>query len=670
MSSAMGRAASLSVILVVLIAGIGDSRASVLEPGWTETPWLSADASITSMAWAPDGSGRLFLTDKYGEILIVHDGPPPSLSATPFATVSPLFDDSECGLLGIAFDPDFLNNGYVYVFATVSSSEQQIIRYTASGDVGGSKTVVVAGLPTGGIWHDGGALGFGRDGKLYWAIGDLGNGIGVDADLGSLASKVGRANRDGSVPADNPFVDGAGGNNDYIFARGFRNPFTFTFQPDTGKLWVDVAGSQYEQVFSVDTADHGGWNNYENNQPAGYLTPVIKYRTNSTDTRNLLASGGAVRSGGVATFTTTSTHGFRQGEKIAIAGVSDGSFNGAFYVAATPSGTAFTISQVGANASSGGGTATTQDQGGAITGGAFYDATGAPPAYRGNFFYGDFNSGRIMRAVVGPGGVASVDYFATDVSGSIDVSVGPDGALYYVNYDGQIYRAAYNATAQEIIVSQRHLWMDEGGRSLFNIRLALAPPGNVTVNVARTSGSGVVDVWTGASLSFTPSNYATPQPVTIQAAAGTGTDAALFTVSSAGLTSQTVTVNVMADVALGSTVPGRVPDTSAPGVALTVRRNASNPAHLDLDWAPSCGAPSDYSVHEGILGVWYSHQAVLCTTHGATAATITPGPSSRYYLIVPLDRALEGSYGAGSSESERPPSTATCRADRDTTSCP
>ncbi len=660
------RAAASFVILLVLIAGLRDSDASVLDPAWTEAPWVSADSSITGMAWSPDGSGRLFLTSKFGEIRIVTAGPPPSLSSTPFATVSPLFTDSECGLLGIAFDPDFLNNGHVYVFATVSSSEQQIIRYTASGDVAIDKTVVVAGLPTDGIWHDGGAVGFGRDGRLYWAIGDLGNGVGVDADLTMLASKVGRANRDGSVPADNPFVDGAGGKNDFIFARGFRNPFTFTFQPDTGRLWVNVAGSEYEQIFAVDTGDHAGWDDYENDQPAGYRTPIIKYRTNGTDTRSLLSSGGAVRSGGVATFTTSSTHGFRQGEKITIAGVSDASFNGAFYVAATPTSTSFTVPQSGADASSGGGSATTQNQGGAITGGAFYDATGAPPAYRGNFFYGDYNSGRIMRAVVGPGGVTSVDSFATGVSESIDVSVGPDGALYYVGYDGQVFRAAWNPTAQGLVVSQQHLWMDEGGRSLFHVSLALAPPGNVTVNIGRAPGSGDVNVTSGSSLAFTPSNYATPQPVTLQAASGSGTDAAVFTVASAGLPFQTVTVNVMSDPAAGGDLPGRVLDSAV----LTVRRNGSNPASLDLDWTPACGAPSDYSLHEGTLGIWYSHRAVVCTTQGGTAATITPGPSNHYYLIAPLDRTREGSYGAGPSGIERPPSTVPCRARRDTTSCP
>ena len=198
------------------------------------------------------------MTQKGGIVRIVNFGPPPTLVATPFATVTPIQTTSECGLIGIAFDPDFMTNGYVYFFVTVSASEQQIIRYTDSGGVGIDKTTIVPGLPTVGANHDGGSVGVGRDGKLYWGIGDNGSGIGVDLDLTLLASKIGRANRDGSIPADNPFDDGAGPNNDYIFARGFRNPFTATFQPTTGTLWVDVAGTSYEQIFAVEAGEHAG----------------------------------------------------------------------------------------------------------------------------------------------------------------------------------------------------------------------------------------------------------------------------------------------------------------------------------------------------------------------------------------------------------------------------
>src|SRR5690606_29251505 len=120
----------------------------------------------------------------------------------------------------------------------------------------------------------------------------------------SLAAKVSRVNRDGSIPSDNPFADGAGLNNELIYARGFRNPFTMTFRPATSDLWLNVVGDGYEQIFLVDRGSHGGYNDYENNQPAAnYLSPVIAYRTNGTDTRNITATG-ATRSANVATFTT------------------------------------------------------------------------------------------------------------------------------------------------------------------------------------------------------------------------------------------------------------------------------------------------------------------------------------------------------------------------------
>ena len=170
---------------------------------FTETPFaIVAGGDITGIAWAPDGSNRLFVTRKGGEVRIVKNG---ALLATPFATVT-VFTGSECGLIGMAFDPGFVTNGYVYFFATVSSSEQQILRYTAVGDIGTNRTVIVAGLPTIGANHDGGAVGFGPDGMLYWAIGDLGNGTGVNANLTSLAAKVGRAHPNGAVPNDNPFI--------------------------------------------------------------------------------------------------------------------------------------------------------------------------------------------------------------------------------------------------------------------------------------------------------------------------------------------------------------------------------------------------------------------------------------------------------------------------------
>jgi glucose/arabinose dehydrogenase len=540
--------------MLMLAAGLGlfaqsQAAATVLDTNFQQTVFAGVGSQTTGMAWAPDGSKRLFVSRKTGQIQIIKNG---VVLPTPFATLSPIYLNSECGLIGICFDPNFIANGYVYVFVTVSSTQQQIIRYKAVGDVGTEKKILVAGLPTNGNNHDGGGIGVGPDGKLYWAIGDLGNGTGVDGNMTSLAAKVGRANLDGSVAVDNPFVDGPGGTNDYIWARGFRNPFTFTFQPYTGELWVNCVGTSYEQIFLVNATDHAGYNDYENNQPAGFITPKIKYRTNGQDTRNVAPATGAARVGGIVTFTTTGTHGFRQGEKITITNVVDGSFNGTIYVASVPSATTFTAVQAGLDATSGGGTATTLYQGGCVTGGCFYDSTAIPAAYQGNLFYGDLNSSLLMRATLSPlNEVMTVDLFANNVSQPIDMSVGPDGALYSVIYNGTIYRLAYtNHSSQKIIVTPTETRTMEGGGTAVTVCLATQPAGNVDINIARTSGSAGIDVYEGATLTFTPTNWSVPQPVRFQAIVdGDSTNSlAEFTVSSTGLASQTVMVHAL-DVA-------------------------------------------------------------------------------------------------------------------------
>ncbi|NBD08906.1 PQQ-dependent sugar dehydrogenase [Corallococcus silvisoli] len=530
--------------------------------GFTETNYSSSSLTpATGMAWAPDGSGRLFVTLKNGVVRTVamKDG---ALETQPgnttlvtrlFATEPAVHTNSECGLIGIAFDPNYVVNRYVYFFVTVSATEQRIVRYTDANGTGTARTEVVTQLPTAGNNHDGGGIGFGADGKLYWSIGDLGNGTGVNADLTSLAAKVSRANLDGTPVNDNPFNDGVGPNNEYIWARGFRNPFTFTFHPRTGRLWVNSVGTGYEQVFAVNRGEHAGYNAYENNQPANFITPLIKYRTNGVDTRNLTATG-AVRSGGVTTFTTTGAHGFRKGERINISGVGEPSFNGGLYVASAavaPTTTTFTVAQPGLpDASSGGGTATTQALGGSITGGTFYDATLFPPEYRGNYFFGDYNSGQVTRATLAADdSVATVDAWGTAFSANVDMAVGPDGALYSLGYtNGVIRRVTPTASGQKLVVSGLHLRVMEGGRAAFFVRLAQAPTGPVTVRVARAmGGSEDLSVASGATLTFSQSSWSVPQVVTIEAAedADAEADVATFTVSADGLADEAVEVTTI-----------------------------------------------------------------------------------------------------------------------------
>lgn len=552
---------ALCLVLLACFA-IPAARAAVVDANWTEaSPWRSiATGGNTGLAWAPDGSDRLFVLEKTGRVQVLSgalSGGPESV--TTFATMSPIFTASECGLIGMAFDPDFVNNQLVYFFVTVSNTEQQIIRYDASGATGTGRTVIVSGLPTTGNNHDGGGIGFAHDGKLYWSIGDLGSGVGVDANMTSLASKVGRANRDGTLPPDNPFVDGAGPNNDFIFARGFRNPFTMQIQPSTGQIWLNVVGTSWEQVFVVGAGDHGGYNDFENNQTAAFITPNIVYPTGGVQSRVLTT---AVRNNNIATFTTTQSHGFRVGSQVIIAGVADNSFNQnmGLYVTSVISTTQFTAAQPGPNASSTGGTSAHLSQGSCLTGGTFYDATAASAPYRGNFFYGDCTSGRVMRARIdaGTNGVTAVDHWATGSSGQVDIAVGPDGALYYTgSFGSAIRRASFNAAAQGLVVSNQHWRMDEEGDVVTMVSLAMAPANDVTVTSARTAGDAGVNVVAGGTLIFTPVNWMRPQAVRIAADGDVDLtdDAATVSVSSPGLATIGVDISVLDLGAMG------MPDT-------------------------------------------------------------------------------------------------------------
>jgi hypothetical protein len=256
--------------------------------------------------------------------------------------------------------------------------------------------VIVAGLPTKGVVHNGGALAFGPDDKLYWGIGDNGSFRGVNDDLSSLAAKISRVSRDGTAPNDNPFFDGDGSHADPVWARGFRNPFRMTFRPETGDLWIGVPGTYHEQAFVVGRGDHAGYRQYENDQPPGYLAPVIAYRTNSAWSPTVVT---AAREDGVATFTTVQPHGFRPGQKLTVSVASTPSFAGTVYVSSTPDATTLTAAQPGPNITGTGGSLNAQRLGGCLIGGTFYDATLFPASERGGYFFADFNSQSLVRSV-------------------------------------------------------------------------------------------------------------------------------------------------------------------------------------------------------------------------------------------------------------------------------
>ena len=658
-------------LLVTQALATNNDPTSFAETAWQQSTLLT---QITNLAWAPDGSHRLFATRKSGSVAIIKDGAILTSGAAldPWVSLTP-YTSSECGLLGIAFHPNFVVNHYVYLFVTVSASEQQILRYidNPTTNKGTFDKIVVAGLPTKGINHDGGALGFGRDGYLYWAIGDQGSPrTGINADLTVLAAKVGRATDEGAVPLDNPFYDAAGPNNDYIWARGFRNPFTMTFRPSTGELWLDVVGSLWEQIFVVPRGGHGGWDALENNQPPGYLAPVIAYRTNGQNQRTVVS---AVRSANVVTVTTSAAHQYRRGAIVQMAGQADASFTGSYAITAVPSETTFTFAQTAADGSTSGGTSTQLPMGGAVGGGTFYASTLFPSEYWGNFFFGDYNSGQYFRVTLDGAGVSGVREWA-NYGVALDTAVGPDGALYASTFafggEGVIYRTVPTVLPTGPVVTPTELWVKEGGRAAFDVVLPSKPGSAVMLSVTRTSGDADLSVIEGATLVFNPSNWDQPQRVVILSTADADRvdDTAVFSVEGGGLPTRTVNAYVSdappaiyayasplgvveggsATLSVGlsepatSTVTVNVavsgdPDVTAPVTLTFEPSDGTNPKTLTVSAAADADGANDLAtVSLSAVGHTGRDVPVVVTDVNVTAPAFTSTPPSTTIVNRPL----------------------------------
>ncbi|MDB5295787.1 MAG: hypothetical protein JWO31_1770 [Phycisphaerales bacterium] len=262
--------------------------------GFTETTVASGMSSVTSMAVAPDG--RVFVTEQAtGKIRVVKND---KLLTAAFATVPTVQSEAANGLLGIAFDPNFASNGFVYVRWTSSAggSHDVISRFKAAGDVAtGGRTDLVS-LPGPAEFHQGGMIGFGADGKLYVPTGDEGMPA-LAQDLTNVHGKVLRFNADGSIPTDNPYYNTAAGINRAIWASGLRNPFMFDVQPGTGRMYInDVGEATWEEVNLGSAGANYGWPGIEGPQagqsaPAGYADPVYAYKHGTGDNAASITGG-------------------------------------------------------------------------------------------------------------------------------------------------------------------------------------------------------------------------------------------------------------------------------------------------------------------------------------------------------------------------------------------
>ena len=255
-----------------------------LAAGFKQTQLAHGMTKPILLAFVPGGGGDVWIGEQGGTILDYHNG---ALSGTPVVTLPNVFSQGECGLLGLAFDPNYATNGYVYVSYVVSTTNSsgtvvpysRLSRFTASGGTINPATekVLYQGNQAQNLHHAGNDLQIGPDGKLWWSTGENVPAISNGQALNNMYGKVLRFNLDGSAPADNPFVNVPSAVPG-IYAYGLRNPFRFTFLP-TGLPMVENTGSSYwEDLDTIQSGGNYGWDYYEGNcGSCGYLNPAYAY---------------------------------------------------------------------------------------------------------------------------------------------------------------------------------------------------------------------------------------------------------------------------------------------------------------------------------------------------------------------------------------------------------
>jgi len=218
---------------------------------------------LSSMASTPDD--RIFMSEKNtGKIKIMKDG---KVLERPFAVINDSYVGWEQGLLGLAIDPEFKDNHFVYLYYTSISAEgnfpvNKVIRFTEKDNVAVNATVLLNNIPADDGYHTGGALAIGPDDKLYITVGDATLGS-VAQDNSSLLGKILRINKDGTIPSDNPIP------NSPVYTIGHRNMFGIAFD---SKDKIGIVTENGDELYDeINLIKKGGNYGYPTLQPANIL---------------------------------------------------------------------------------------------------------------------------------------------------------------------------------------------------------------------------------------------------------------------------------------------------------------------------------------------------------------------------------------------------------------
>jgi glucose/arabinose dehydrogenase len=268
------------LLLACLLNGCSSSNSSSPPPSggpppiFALTPVVSGLSNPVDFQAPGDGSGRFFMVEQAGRIRIFVNG---ALLATPFLDIVSKVDFSgEMGLLGLAFHPQFPQRNLFYVhydrlaggvMQSVIAEYQLSASDSNQANAASERILLTVDQPFGN--HKGGQIAFGPDGFLYIALGDGGSGgdpFGNGQNLQTFLGKLLRIDVDHmssglqyAIPSTNPFAGGGG--LPEIWAYGFRNPFRFSFERGTGRLFIgDVGQDKYEEIDIGQSGGNFGWN--------------------------------------------------------------------------------------------------------------------------------------------------------------------------------------------------------------------------------------------------------------------------------------------------------------------------------------------------------------------------------------------------------------------------
>jgi glucose/arabinose dehydrogenase/PKD repeat protein len=459
-------------VLVTALLAAAPVFAQTVPSGFTNSLVTSVSAP-TDLAFLPDG--RMLITTQGGALRVYcPSNALPGCSSVPAAggllttpaiTLSPICTSSEQGLLGVAVDPSFITNSYVFLFYTTNAAgcRNRVSRFVYNGasNTVGSEQVLIDNMPAPNGNHNAGDLEFGKDDYLYVTIGEGGVSSAARQEH-VLTGKVLRITRDGGIPAANPWastgdrcnVTGsttAGRRCQETYAWGFRNPFRFAFDPNaTGTRFFvnDVGAGSWEEIDEIMPGADYGWNCREGRHATGSCTslpsmvdPIFEY-------------------------------GRAAGAGVPIASCA------------------------------------------AITGGAFVPAGVWPPAYDNLYLFADYTCGGVFQMTASSPYPAQATTFGSGFGGVTNLRFGPfqgTQALYYTTYSGsgQVRRIIHNFP--RAMLSANPTLGPIGTTVSFNGSGSSDPNGLVLTYLWDFDGNGTTDSTTAtATTSFqynTPGTY-------------------------------------------------------------------------------------------------------------------------------------------------------------------